>query len=149
MRRIPLVVLVAAALLGTWTLPTAARADEPLSRWLTGLGEAAQALSAGKSVDALAAALAARSAIPLGAPGARADLELGLALAARGQPLEAAPVLGAPGPGAPRGRRCRCRGRVAPRRQLPRRWRPLDGGPLERGRCPPRRRGGPASCRAL
>ncbi|HZZ84413.1 MAG TPA: transglycosylase SLT domain-containing protein [Anaeromyxobacteraceae bacterium] len=42
----------------------------------------------------MTAALAARAALPRGALRARADLSLGLALAARGQPGEAAPILG-------------------------------------------------------
>ncbi|BDG07754.1 transglycosylase SLT domain-containing protein [Anaeromyxobacter paludicola] len=93
-----------AALVVALCVPGAsARADEPLSRFLTGLGEASQALADGRSADAVRAALAARAALPRGAAGARADLALGLALLEAGQPDEAALPLGAaaavlPGP---------------------------------------------------
>lgn len=66
---------------------------EPLCDWLSGIGEAAQAQGAG---DPGAAELAARRALdarPRGAAGARASAALGLALAARGEPADAADAL--------------------------------------------------------
>ncbi|ACL65686.1 Lytic transglycosylase catalytic [Anaeromyxobacter dehalogenans 2CP-1] len=66
---------------------------EPLTDWLAGLGDAAQALAGGQADASAAAARRAFSARPRGAAGARAQAALGLALAEAGRPSEAAEAL--------------------------------------------------------
>ena len=81
-----------AALLLQAPLPAAASA-EPLCDWLSGIGDAAQALAEGRAEDSEHAARQALAARPRAAAGARAEAALGLALAARGVPADAAAAL--------------------------------------------------------
>ncbi|BDG06455.1 hypothetical protein AMOR_54510 [Anaeromyxobacter oryzae] len=74
--------------------PRAAHAaSTPLCDWLSGIGDAAQSLAAGRASASEAAARRALVARPRGAAGARASAALGLALAARGESAEAAASL--------------------------------------------------------
>lgn len=84
-------------------LPARAIAHEPLCDWLSGLGESAESLSQGDAVKALTAARRALSARPHGPALTRASAALGLALAAHGEPREAAEFLetALAGPSAP------------------------------------------------
>jgi soluble lytic murein transglycosylase len=65
----------------------------PLCDWLSGIGDAAQALAERRAGAAEVAARRALAARPRGAAGARASAALGLALSARSEPREAAAVL--------------------------------------------------------
>ncbi|WP_041453423.1 lytic transglycosylase domain-containing protein [Anaeromyxobacter dehalogenans] len=86
--------LLACALLLTARPACAARSvPEPLTDWLAGIGDAAQALAGGQADASAAAARRAFSARPRGAAGARAQAALGLALADAGQPADAAEAL--------------------------------------------------------
>ena len=68
------------------------RAEEPLARWLEGIGDAAQAQDEGDLRGAAAAAQRALEARPAGPAGARARLAIGLAQAGP-EPAEAAAQL--------------------------------------------------------
>jgi soluble lytic murein transglycosylase len=77
-------------------LPDPARASDgapPLTRWLEGVAESAQALADGDAAGAERAARDALTAIPTGAPAARAGLGLGLALQRQERFGDAAAVL--------------------------------------------------------
>lgn len=86
--------LLACALLLAARPACAARtAPEPLTDWLVGIGDAAQALAGGQADASASAARRAFAARPRGAAGARAQAALGLALAEAGRPAEAAEAL--------------------------------------------------------
>jgi peptidoglycan lytic transglycosylase len=72
---------------------SAAPRDAPLCDWLSGIGDAAQALASGRAAASEAAARRAFAARSRGAAGARASAALGLAAAARGDPAEAEAAL--------------------------------------------------------
>jgi soluble lytic murein transglycosylase len=86
--------ILATALLAVAAGPSAASAGtEPLCDWLSGIGESAQALAEGRPALAERAARRALAARRHSAAGARASAALGLALAARGEPADAAAAL--------------------------------------------------------
>jgi soluble lytic murein transglycosylase len=78
-----------------WAPPARAAggSESPLTDWLAGLGDAAQALADGRTAASVAAARRALAARPHGTAGTRASAALGLALAAHGQPADAALAL--------------------------------------------------------
>ncbi len=83
----------AIAIAASAALPAGARAAEPLCDFLSGVGDAAQALAVGEAPAAAAAARRSAAAAPRGWAAARAAAALGLALEAAARHAEAADAL--------------------------------------------------------